>query len=183
MQPGSVARQGVSRSPASAGGRRERPPRLVHCSSGGTLTLDDAKSILETSSPEQWTTARTDLDSGTSSALYLPEPALSIVSHFLRAVDRSTDIGQPWVVPGHPAAWPGSIRVLGAGTELVEVTGFSVRATARVPEPASPEDRAVEAWKIGLFRLSSLLEYDPVVREGFSVQFDEALKQFGITTR
>ncbi|HUY71999.1 MAG TPA: hypothetical protein VMV08_07135 [Gaiellaceae bacterium] len=54
---------------------------------------------------------------------------------------------------------------------------------ARVPEPASPDDRAVEAWKIGLFRLSSLLEYEPAVRAYFHTQFDDAMKQLGITSR
>lgn len=147
------------------------------------MTLDDAKPILETSTPDQWTTAHTDRDSGTSSSLFLPNPALSIVSQFLRPVDKSTDIGQPWVVPGHPAAWPGSIRVLAEGVEIENVPGFSVRGMVRVPEPASPDDRTVEAWKIGLFRLSTLLEYDPAVRAGFESQFDEAMKELGITHR
>jgi hypothetical protein len=147
------------------------------------VTFDEAKAILESSSPDQWTSARTDLDSGTSSALYLSEPGLSIVSQFLRAEDKSTDIGQPWVTPGHPAAWPGTIRVLADAVEVASVPGFSVRAIARVPEPASPDDRTVEAWKIGLFRLSTLLEYDPAVRAGFQTQFDNAMKELGITSR
>ncbi len=147
------------------------------------MTLEEAIAIFEASTHDQWTTARTDLDSGTSSALYLPQPSLSIVSHFVRAVDRSTDIGHPWVIAGHPAAWPGSIRVLAEQVELITVTGFSVRAIARVPEPASPEDRTVEAWKIGLYRISTLLEYDPAVRAGFETQFDDAIREFGITHR
>jgi hypothetical protein len=147
------------------------------------VTIDEAMTIFETSTPDQWTTAHTDLDSGTSSALYLPEPSLSIVSQFSRAVDKSTDIGQPWVTPGHPAAWPGSIRVLAEGVEIASVPGFSVRAIARVPEPSSPDDRTVEAWKIGLFRISSLLEYNPAVRASFQAQFDKAMEEFRITSR
>lgn len=147
------------------------------------MTLDEAKAIFEKSTPDEWTTAETDLDSGTSSALYLSEPGLSIVSQFLRAEDKSTDIGQPWVTPGHPAAWPGSIRVVADGVEVATVPGFSVRAIARVPEPASPDDRTVEAWQVGLFRLSTLLEYDPAVRGGFQTQFDNAMTELGITVR
>jgi len=147
------------------------------------MTIDEAIPIFETSTPDEWTTAHTDLDSATSSALYLPQPSLSIVSHFPRAVDKSTDIGEPWVIPGRPAAWPGSIRVLTEGVEIANVPGFSVRAIARVPEPASPDDRTVENWKIGLFRLSSLLEYDPAVRSSFQTQFDKALAEFRITSR
>ena len=160
-----------------------RTVRVPTLPEGDTLTIDEAIPIFETSTPDQWTTAHTDLDSGTSSALYLPQPSLSIVSRFQRAVDKSTDIGQPWVVAGHPAAWPGSIRVLAEGVEIAAVPGFSVRAIARVPEPASPDDRTVEAWKIGLFRLSSLLEYDPAVRASFQTQFDKAMEEFRITSR
>lgn len=147
------------------------------------MTLDDAIPIFEGTTPDQWVAAQTDPDSATSAALYLPEPALSIVSHFARAVDRSTDIGEPWVVPGHPAVWPGSIRVLAENVEIANVGGFSVRGMVRVPEPASPDDRSVEAWKIGLFRVSSLLEYDSAVRATFQTQFDEAMKELGITSR
>jgi hypothetical protein len=147
------------------------------------MTLDESIAIFESSTLDQWTTARSDLDSGTSSSLYLPEPSLSIISRFPRAADRSSDIGQPWVVPGHPAAWPGSIRILAGAAEIANVPGFSVRASVRVPEPASPADRTVEAWKIGLFRISSLLEYDPSVRAAFDTQFDNALRELGITSR
>lgn len=147
------------------------------------MTLDEAIAIFETSTHDQWTTASTDLDSGTSTGLYLPQPALSIVSEFRRAVDKSTDIGHPWVTPGRPAAWPGSIRVLAEDLEIVTVAGFSVRAMVRVPEPNSPDDRSVEAWKIGLFRISTLLEYDPAVRASFEKQFDDAITEFGITHR
>lgn len=147
------------------------------------VTLEQAVPIFETSTPDQWSTAHTDLDSGTSTAIYHPEPALSIVSCFLRAVDKSTDIGQPWVVPGHPAAWPGSISVLAEGVEIANVPGFSVRGMTRVPEPASPDDRTVETWKIGLFRISTLLEYNPAVRAGFEKQFENALAELGITHR
>lgn len=150
---------------------------------GGPMTLEESIPIFESSTLDEWTSARTDLDSGSSSALYLPQPALSIVSSFPRAADRGTDIGRPWVVPGHPAAWPGSVRVLGAGIEIASVPGFSVRASVRVPEPASAEDRSVESWKIGLFRISSLLEYDPAVRSSFETQFESALSALGITSR
>jgi hypothetical protein len=149
----------------------------------GNVSLDDAKAILETSTADQWTTAHTDRDSGTSSALYLPESALSIVSQFLRAVDKSTDIGLPWIAHGRPAAWPGAIRVLSEGVEVANVPGFSVRGMVRIPEPASPDDRSVEAWKIGLYRISTLLEYDPAVRAGFEKQFDSAMAELGITHR
>jgi len=87
------------------------------------------------------------------------------------------------VILGRPAAWPGSVRVLAGGTEIANVPGFSVRASARVPEPASAEDRTVEAWKIGLFRISSLLEYDPAVRSSFEAQFENALRELRITSR
>lgn len=147
------------------------------------VTLDSAIPIFETSTPDQWTTAHSDPDSGTSSALYQPEPALSIVSRFLRAVDRSTDIGEPWVVRGHPAAWPGSIRVLAEGVEIANVPGFSVRGTVRVPEPTSPDERTIEAWKIGLFRIATLLEYDAAIRADFEKQFENAMTEFGITHR
>jgi hypothetical protein len=148
-----------------------------------SVTLETAIPLFETSTPDQWTAAHADPDSGTSSALYKPEPALSIVSRFLRAVDKTTDIGQPWVVPGHPAAWPGSIRVLVEGVEIADVPGFSVRGMVRVPAPASPDDRTIEAWKIGLFRISTLIEYDSAVRAGFEKQFDTAMEELGITHR
>ena len=123
LQPGSVARRMFSSLRRTRVGGRSGL-RVSYTAPPWNCDTRRRQIDLRTSSPEQWTTARTDLDSGTSSALYLPEPALSIVSHFLRAVDKGTDIGQPWVVPGHPAAWPGSIRVLGAGTELIEVGGL-----------------------------------------------------------
>jgi hypothetical protein len=148
------------------------------------VTLGEAMPILETSAASDWTPAHTDPDTGWSSALYLPAPGLSIVSHFLRPRDRSDELGEPWVIRGRPSAWRGSVSVLSAGVELVEVPGFSVRALARVPEPDSPGDRAVEAWKIGLFKLSSLLEYNQATRDGYGQsQFDEAMSDLGITSR
>jgi len=140
--------------------------------------------IFAASVPGAWTTAHTDLDSGSSSSLYLPDPSLSIVSQFARPRERSDELAEPWVVHGHPIAWRGSVRVLLGGVELVDVPGFSVRASARVPEPDSPDDRSVDAWKIGLFRLSSLLEYDANARDGYGqAQFDAALSDLGITPR
>jgi hypothetical protein len=148
------------------------------------VTLAEAIEVFEASRAEAWSSAHTDPDTGWSSALYLAEPGLSIISYFPRMSDRSGDISEPWVRLGHPAAWRGSVRVRAGTTELIEVPGFCVRASARVPEPDSPADRAVEAWKIGLFRLSSLLEYSPQTRAGYGQsQFEDALRQLGITTR
>ncbi len=140
--------------------------------------------IFAAADSSDWTTAHTDLDTGSSRSLYLPDRGLSIVSHFLRPRDRNDELGEPWVVHGHPIAWRGSVRVLSAGLELIEVPGFSVRASARIPEPQSPDDRSVEMWKIGLFRLSSLLEYDAKARSGYGeMQFDAALAELRITAR
>jgi hypothetical protein len=148
------------------------------------MTLDEAMAIFESSHHSEWSTAHLNPDVGSSSSLYLTTPGLSIVSLFQRMSDRSADLGEPWVQPGHTAAWRGTVRVISGTDELVEVAGFSVRATARVPEPDSPADRSVEAWKIGLFRLSSLLEYGPQARDDWPLaQFDEALKLLGITSR
>lgn len=148
------------------------------------MTLDDAIPILETSDAGEWSAAHTDPDTGWSSSVCLAQPGLSIAWFFPRMSDRSEDVGEPWVRLGHPAAWRGSVRVLSAGAELIEVPGFSVRASAHIPEPDSPDDRAVEAWKIGLFRLSSLLEYNAEARVGYGQsQFDEAIAAFGVTSR
>jgi hypothetical protein len=145
------------------------------------VTLDEAIQIFATSALSDWTAAHADLDAGSTSALYVPAPALSIVSQFLRPRDRSDELGEPWVARG-AGVWRGSVRVLAAGLVLIEVPGFSVRASARVPEPDSPDDRSVEAWKIALFRISSMLEYDPKVRESYGqVHFDAALAELRIT--
>jgi hypothetical protein len=148
------------------------------------VTLEEAMPIFMASAPSDWTAAHIDLDAGSSSSLYLPDRGLAIVSDFLRPRDRRDELGEPWVVHGHPIAWRGSVRVLSGGVELVEVPGFSVRASARVPEPDSPDDRTVEAWKIGLYRLSSLLEYDANARASYGqMQFDAALSELRITPR
>jgi hypothetical protein len=148
------------------------------------VTLEDAIPIFADSAPGDWTAAHTDLDTGSSSSLYVPDRSLSIVSHFLRPRDHSDELGEPWVVHGHPIAWRGSVQVLSGVVELVEVPGFSVRASARVPEPDSTDDRSVAAWKIGLFRLSSLLEYDTNARASYGqTQFDAALSELRITPR
>lgn len=137
--------------------------------------------VFATTSPDDWTTAHTDPDTGWSSSLCLSVPGLSIVSSFSRPADPAEELGDPWIVHGRPIAWGGSVRILFADVELATVPGFSVRASARVPEPDSPGDRAVPPWKIGLFRISSLAEFDPVSRGYAQAEFDQALQELGIT--
>jgi hypothetical protein len=143
------------------------------------VTLDEVYELFKADAePDDWSLAHLDESAGEQSALYLPDPDLSILWKFPRANDGSDDVREPWLKHAHPAVWTGSVRIIIKGMTMKVVPGFCFGGEAFLPQPDSAIDRLVERWRVQLFRLATLLSYAPGVRSVAQTNFDAAFGMF-----